>query len=358
MAGRKRKILVTGAAGSVGYMVVQEALAAGYQVVATDRRPVEGLPREVQWIKADLTRRVEAARLVQGVDAVVHTAAWVDVHASFEEQAPINLDAVRYLYDAAEGGGVGIFIHFSTGSLYAPSDAPISEDWPLMPLSGYEQAKVLAEDYLRSKVGAGPVVNMLRPALIYGPRGKVLVNAVATVPVLLSMLGGRVPGLRGGPRTNLVHCLDVARAALFLVGSPQADGEAFNVAAPEVSTIGDYAKVILDAGGVETLPVSIPFPTSVLGVVEPLLEYPELFQAFNRGLSLVWSGIRRRHGLALDGVEPRLDAEALPYVTHDTVFDGSKLVGLGFEYRYPDFSSGWEDTVRWYVDHGWLPAQG
>lgn len=352
-------ILVTGAGGSVGALIVEEALARGYRVRATDRPDAPALSpaARLTWVSADLAQREALPPLVEGVAGIIHTAAWVDIHVPFERQAPINLDAVRFLYEAAARSGVGQFVFFSTGSLYAPSDRPITEDHPLKAASGYERAKLLAEDYLHSRVGSGPVIGILRPALIYGPRGKVLMNPMATVPVLLSFLDGWLPGLLGGPRTNLVHARDAARAALFLLEHPQPDGSVFNVAADEVATLGEYMDQVLELAGMRRSSFQLPFPTRLMRTLAPFINHPELTDVLNALLERIWSRLRVRHNLASDGMKPRLDLEALPYLTRDTVFDNSRLKALGFAYLFPDFRSGWDDTLRWHRANRWLPAE-
>lgn len=356
---KTRRVLITGAAGSVGALAVEEALEAGWLVRATDR-PGAAQPPEhanLEWVEADLTHADVFPALVEGVAAVVHTAAWVDIRVPFEAQAAINLHAVRHLYAAAEAANVSTLVHFSTGSLYAASDVPLVEEAPLMPTSGYELSKLLAEDFLRSRRGSGPVVNMLRPALIYGPRGRVLMNPMATVPVLLSRLDGWVPGLRGGPRTNMLHARDGARAALFLVEQPQEDCAVFNVAAPQAETMGAYIATVLRLGGVRPAGLELPFPRGLLRLAEPFISYHALFDATNAGLGWVWSWFRKHHGLDPGGLAPRVDMESLPYMAGDAVFDTSRLPALGFEYRYPDFAAGWQDSLDWYREHRWLPAQ-
>jgi nucleoside-diphosphate-sugar epimerase len=306
-------------------------------------------------VEADLTDPAAAAALVQGVGGVVHTAAWVDIAVPFERQAPINLHAVRYLYEAAEAASADVFVHFSTGSLYAPKDGPLSEDDPLWPTSPYEEAKLLAEDYLRARHGRGPRKVILRPALIYGPRGKVLVSPLATLPPLLEPLDGWIPRIRGGPRTNLVHARDVARAAVHLMGLALPDGATFNVAADDVLTLGEHLAAVLQAGGRRQMRLEVPYPRAAVAALLPLLRYRAPFDALNRALGLLWSRRASREGLVPE-LAPRLDREAVVYLTGDTVFDTARLKATGFELRYPTFAQGWAQTVRWYERNRWLPG--
>lgn len=357
-----RPVLVTGAAGCVGAYVVQELLDSGASVRATDRpgaqvpeelrSALEAGGRSLEWVEADLTDPSVFAGLARGTRGVIHTAAWVDISVPFEVQAPINLHAVRRLYEAARDAGAEMFVHLSTGSLYAPQDRPLVETDPLMPTSGYELAKLLAEDYLRA--ARGPRVNMLRPALIYGPRGRVLVAPLATIPELLRPLDGWIPKLEGGPRSNLVHAQDVARAAVHLFVHPQPHGSVFNVACPDVKDLGEYMEIIMRDAGVELAPLRLPFPGTAVRVLLPFLLYERPVRWVNSLARLLWRRTVQKRGLTGD-LAPRADREAIPYLTGDTIFSSEALQATGFEFKYPTFEEGWRQTLEWYRRHRWLP---
>ncbi len=363
--GDNRLVLVTGAAGCVGRLLVDILVEQGYRVRATDRTVPTARERrregdspsgasKVEWLAADLTEAAGIERLFEGaVWAVIHTAAWVDISVPFGVQAPINLHAVEALHTQARNRGVERFIHFSTGSLYAPKSAPLVESDPLMPSSGYELAKLLAEDFLLRQQ-APPLVTILRPALIYGPRGKVLVASLATLPPLIESLSGLIPHLQGGPMNNMVHARDVARAALHLLEHPQPHGSIFNVASPDAKSLGDYMDIVMAEGGVRLAPIELPFPSKALEAALPLLTYDRPFRWINKAASALWRKRILRHSLRPELV-PRMDPEAVPYLLGDTVFDPGALLATGFTFQFGDFESGWADTLSWYRNHGWLP---
>jgi uncharacterized protein YbjT (DUF2867 family) len=68
-------VLVVGATGSVGHLVVEEALRRGYAVRALVRTPGKArrLPPEAQVVLGDVTRPDTLPGVVDGVDAVVFT---------------------------------------------------------------------------------------------------------------------------------------------------------------------------------------------------------------------------------------------------------------------------------------------
>jgi len=75
MSGAKMKVLVVGATGSIGSLVVKEALRQGHTVRALLRSESKArqLPPETEAAVGDLTRSETLKAAVQGVDAVVFT---------------------------------------------------------------------------------------------------------------------------------------------------------------------------------------------------------------------------------------------------------------------------------------------
>jgi uncharacterized protein YbjT (DUF2867 family) len=73
MTNSKMTVLVVGATGSIGRLVVEEALQQGHAVRALVRTPEKArqLPREAQVVLGDVTRPDTLPGAVDGVDAVV-----------------------------------------------------------------------------------------------------------------------------------------------------------------------------------------------------------------------------------------------------------------------------------------------
>lgn len=75
MTVRPTTVLVVGATGSIGRLVVEEAIRHGYATRALVRDPdkARGLPPETDVVVGDVTRPETLVRAVDGVDAVVFT---------------------------------------------------------------------------------------------------------------------------------------------------------------------------------------------------------------------------------------------------------------------------------------------
>ncbi|NOZ01003.1 MAG: NAD(P)-dependent oxidoreductase [Deltaproteobacteria bacterium] len=363
--GRTRKappsvppaVLVTGAAGSVGHFLVKHLAKGGFRVIALDL-PGADFPRirggKVRVIKGDITAPGIIEEAVMGVKAVIHAAAVVDIGATWDELAPVNYFATTKLYDAAREAGVEHFVFFSTGSVYKGGPQYQDEGSPTATANDYVRTKLMAEKYLRTSSGP-TTVNIIRPALIYGPWGKVLAGALATVPYMLRLFTDHMVTLTGGPISNWVHAEDAARAAVFLVGNPQPHGQVFNVANDDPVSVGDMFSIALRAGGVALHEPRIPFPAALVRAFKPLIAHDLVLNPVNRVTSALFGLAARKAGLT-SPLTPRLDKEALDFAVRNMLFDNRLLKGLGFEYRYPRFEDGWLATQDWYQRNHWVPA--
>jgi len=75
MNKRPNTVLVIGATGSIGRLVVAEAIREGYAVRALVRAPdqADHLPTQAQTVAGDLTRQATLLAAVDGIDAIVFT---------------------------------------------------------------------------------------------------------------------------------------------------------------------------------------------------------------------------------------------------------------------------------------------
>ena len=177
---RERWTLVTGGAGFVGSVVVDELLRRGHRVRVLDsllHGSVSSLllawthPR-FQFLRADV-RNWEARRAaLEGVESVVHLAAIVGDPACArapEEARAVNLDATLELLGESRSAGVERFVFASTCSNYGKV-APESfadEESELNPVSLYAETKVAAEEAI-SGVDGSIATCCLRFATVFG----------------------------------------------------------------------------------------------------------------------------------------------------------------------------------------------
>ena len=178
----KRKVLVTGAAGYIGSVLVRQLLDRGYAVRALDYLRFGGESllglldhEDFEFVKADV-RDSEAVRAaMSGVWAVAHLAAVVGDPACKQEPElarSVNLTASRSVYQEAEAAGVERFVFASTCSNYgkmADGAALVTEESELRPVSLYAETKVEFERYLLSQPRTATCApTCLRFSTVYG----------------------------------------------------------------------------------------------------------------------------------------------------------------------------------------------
>lgn len=352
---RRLTVVVTGATGAIGSRCVQLAVEAGHDVIAVARDDAD-MPeaaRPYTTRLGDLTLRHFCQQAVVGADVVIHCAALNDPSIEYEALVPLNVESVRWLYEAAEDAGVRHFIHISTSSLYKPRRGVLNEDAEFDTHSNYALTKEEAERFLRSRPSSPLPWTILRPSLTYGPRGRSLGSAVILLPPLLRLFFPYVPALTGGPRNNWVHTTDVARAALFVAAQEQCFGQVYNVADDTPLSQGEILSAAIQAYGLPIGP-TFPFPTGLLPSISRFLNIDLLFRVLTNLLTPLWGVIEQRHGLK---GELRLvaDRSVLTYLGGDRIIGTDKLKALGWKPEYPDLRSGMAETIQWYQDRRWIP---
>ncbi|AKF07146.1 NAD-dependent epimerase/dehydratase family protein [Sandaracinus amylolyticus] len=349
-------LLVTGAAGTVGNYVVGLAEAAGYRVIASDLHPKGvAVPVRGEVRPGDIRDRAFLDKLVKGVDHVIHTAAMLDVGAPFETLAAVNSEAVVALYDAAARAGAKRFVHVSTAMLYAQGqDGPLTEESRILPRGPHGRTKHEAERALleRSERG-GPAWTILRPAPLYGRRGRHYAASLLVIGPVLRLLTPVLPRWRGGPVANLVHAEDVARAGVFVLGKRECEGEIYNVADDDRMTLGDRISETYRAYGLPTVPAG-QLPRPVLDRIGQFFQRDAAYTGLDRSLLAAWKLVVLRHRLK-PALRARLDREALTLLYDDLPVDTGKLRVLGWKPRFPTFVEGWRQVLRWYQAERWVP---
>lgn len=114
---------VTGADGLLGSHACRKLLAKGFEVrilkePGSQSPTLDGL--SIETVEADLLSNDKTAleNAVKGADVVFHIAAITNMWAKRDITFKVNVDATRYLLDAAEKAGVGRFVFVGSASSY------------------------------------------------------------------------------------------------------------------------------------------------------------------------------------------------------------------------------------------------
>ncbi len=151
-------IFVTGGAGYIGSICVEELLALGHKVTIFDNLS-EGhrlaVDPRATLVEGDLQTpgAVEAALRQAAPDAVMHFAANALVGESMENPSKYfrnNVYGGLNLLDAMVATGVKRFVFSSTCATFGPPErVPIDESLPQRPINPYGESKLMFEKILR-----------------------------------------------------------------------------------------------------------------------------------------------------------------------------------------------------------------
>lgn len=229
------RVLVTGGAGFIGSHVVEQSLAAGFEVAVLDNLASgkrQNVPSGVELFEVDLRDRDGTFRVISTFrpELVSHQAAQASVPVSMKDprfDAEVNIIGGINLLDActAPGSSVARLVFASTGgAIYGevPEGQRAGESFALEPKSPYGISKLTVEKLLavyREQRGLSSTV--LRYANVYGPRQDPHGEAGVVAIFFDSALAGKpltVFAMRregdGGCVRDYVYVGDVARANL------------------------------------------------------------------------------------------------------------------------------------------------
>lgn len=176
------KVMVTGAAGYIGSVLVRQLLTKGYMVIGVDSLMFGGESLigvyndpSFKFVKLDIRDTDKIIPLLRETDAVVHLAAIVGDPACSKQPelaTSTNWEGAKNLLDVcSKAESIKRFIFASTCSNYGKmvGDDYITEESPLNPISLYAELKVKFENYLLGSAYRHDFVpTALRFATVYG----------------------------------------------------------------------------------------------------------------------------------------------------------------------------------------------
>jgi len=227
-------ILVTGAAGFAGSYVVQ-ALAGSGEIVGWihDTKPPDEVAPLATWHRIDLRNASDVREAVERVkpSAVIHCAGAPNVAHSWRDTVTpleMNVLATHHLLDALRRAGRPCRVVVpGSATVYASSDAPLTEDSPVEPTNPYAVSKLAQEELaLRAAREDGVEVVVTRSFNHTGPRQSAAFAAPNMARQIALIESGAVePVIKVGnldAQRDFTDVRDVARAYVSLLnhGTP------------------------------------------------------------------------------------------------------------------------------------------
>ena len=245
-------ILVTGGAGYIGSVVVEELLNGGHEVVVYDNLSKghrESVDERAKFVLGDLKdgQLLESTLTENGSDAVIHMAASSLVGESVKEPEKYydnNVVAGGVLLRSMEKAGVRKLVFSSTAAVYGePERQPIVETDRLQPTNPYGETKLEFERELeRSRTAYGINYASLRYFNAAGASercGELHEPETHLIPLVLQAATGRIPHIdvfgqdyptRDGTCVrDYIHVIDLARAHILALSILDDRSEIYNL---------------------------------------------------------------------------------------------------------------------------------
>jgi len=259
------KILITGAAGFIASHIADAYVAQGHEVVILDdlsRGKRENLNPKCRFHFCDIRDRKSVNRIFreEKPTAVNHHAAQMDVRRGVREplfDAEVNILGGINLLEAAVATGVQRFIYAGTaGAGYGePKQVPVSEQYPINPITPYGISKHTVEHYLfafQFLYGLNYVV--VRYGNVYGPRQSSQGEAGVFAIFCEGLLTGKQPIIYGdGTKIrDYIYVSDVVTANVAALD--HGTNEIFNISSGVQTTDQEVLDLVSKILGIATEP--------------------------------------------------------------------------------------------------------
>ena len=281
MSMQARRIVVTGASGFIGRVLVRRAREAGHDVIPLSR--TDGtLPGSCE--EADVL-----SRIFDGADAVVHLAARAHLGGT-DSDFEVNVRVTAAVARAARAARVGRVVLLSSigvnGS--ASRGKPFDENDPPAPTQPYARSKLRCEQELQSLLqGSRTEWTIARPPLVYGP------NAPGSFGQLVKAVARGWPLPLGSVqnRRTLVGVDNLCGAILASALEPGAAGQLFLIADNEDVSTPEIVRCI--AQGLQRRERMWSVPPSLLKLGASLAGRPRIAEGLCDSLQVDASKARR-----------------------------------------------------------------
>jgi nucleoside-diphosphate-sugar epimerase len=258
------KIFVTGGSGFVGGHLIEALARADHEVLAlarSDRAAEAVRAYGAEPVRGELG--AVSASMIQGAEAVIHAAAFVEEWGSREQFWQGNVEGTSAVLSAAREGGARRFLHVGTeAALFTGRDLLNVDErapHPAHPRYLYSETKAEAERRVLAASAEGFATLSIRPRLIWGPRD------TSVLPAILRMAkAGRFAWIDGGrARTSTTHVDNVVHALILALNRGEG-GRAYFVADEGERTMRDFFGALAATQGVDlgtrTVPSAVARP--------------------------------------------------------------------------------------------------
>ena len=256
-----KHVLIAGGAGFIGSALTRYLLNLGSRITVVDdytrgnRENLHDHLNSIELIEKDLSVETVSMRCV---DIVVDLAAQVfgvrHLHRDGGQMLAKNIRTTVNLVEEAAHSGVARYVYVSSSCVYDFPGAviPHREEDTGNPSSQYGQSKWYGENIVRAFAEqSGMKFAMTRLFNVYGPNESpnsphVIVDFMRKAHEIRAGRADSFEIIGDGTQTrSFCHVDDIVRGLVLLAADPRAEGQVFNLGAPDAMTIQSLAEKIV-----------------------------------------------------------------------------------------------------------------
>ncbi|MGH1540994.1 MAG: NAD-dependent epimerase/dehydratase family protein [Arenicella sp.] len=270
-----KTIAVTGGAGFIGATVVRDLLNKGYTVSVIDnlsrgkKEYLEGLDVRLQQV--DICVKDDIVAAMQGIDAVIHLAAYGSVVESVEDPTmnfEINARGTLNVLQACVQNDVKKLVFSSTGgALMGNTPPPVNELSLPKPISPYGASKLACEGYINAfSTSYGLNSAICRFANVYGPWSGHKLGVLTKYIKALDAGENLLIYGDGKAERDFIHVSDLSHGIISALETNTLATDVFHLANAKGVTIRELAEALIAISGKEN--VKIDYLDKRVGEVE------------------------------------------------------------------------------------------
>lgn len=250
----KKKILVTGAGGYIGCVLVSKLASKGYKVLALDRfffgKDKLQVSDNVEVIREDA--RVLKYELLSDIDFVVDLVAISNdpTGERFNKETwEINYYSRVRTANLAKNMGVKRYILPSSCGIYGFQEEMVDETSPTNPLTTYAKANEQSEKDILPLADENFIVTVIRLGTVFGYSPRMRFDLAINGMTYGAWKTGNLPLMRDGSQYRpFIHIEDACEVIIELLEFKDKDkinGQIFNVGSNELNyRIGELGEIV------------------------------------------------------------------------------------------------------------------
>ena len=226
----KKKILILGGTGFIGYHLAKEALSRGFQVsslsknVPTKKRYL----KKVEYIIADISNKNFVNKIIKkDFQYVINLAGYVD-HSDKVKIYKSHYLGCKNICKFFIKKKIKKFIQVGSSMEYGLAKSPQKENFKCKPISVYGKSKFLTTKYLLNLYNKQEFpVTVVRLYQVYGP----CQDLNRFIPIIINSCQNNInfPCSHGRQFRDFLYINDLIDAIFLVLENPKAKGEIFNI---------------------------------------------------------------------------------------------------------------------------------